>query len=103
MNTQAPVTVSGFILPDGSVEITQPHGLCPGPVRVTLQQIEKENGAKNGSELPRVPMPLPDPPIFDTAISAPCDLPLQGPVTRIYPKRVEMPLPDPFDDSDIIE
>lgn len=103
MHTQAPVTVSGVILPDGSLEIAQPHGLRAGPVRVTLQQIGKESDANNGSELPRAPMPLPDPPILDTAISAPCDLPLTGPSRTVTPVPGKMPLPDPIDESDLIE
>ena len=104
MSSQTPVTIPGVILPDGTLELSQPHGLGPGPVQVSVAPISAENGEQATTIPSHVPVPLPDPPIIDTAISAPCSLPLTGPFKRIYPRKLDkMPLPDPHDIGESME
>ncbi|MBX9584961.1 MAG: hypothetical protein K2X87_32045 [Gemmataceae bacterium] len=75
------IETTGTLRPDGAVILDEPPPLAPGRVRVALRP------------LPAVR--LPDPPILDESISAPFDLPYEGPVTPVIAERIDYRYPDP--------
>lgn len=81
------ITLTGILKPDGTLELEKPPELPPGPVRVTLQVISKEESRSER---------LPDLPILDVNIPAPFDLPRPGKPERVEPRQAKERLPEPF-------
>ena len=86
MATIPDMVYDGILEADGTIRLARPPGIEPGPVRVTLREISAE-----GSELVLI-----EDPSWGGFFLTPCDLPLPGPVERIYPRHGKMPLPDPL-------
>lgn len=96
MSSHPPVTVPGVILPDGTLELSQPHGLGPGPVRVSLESTE----TLQATAMTHIPSAI----LQDESISAPCSLPLTGPYTIVTPQQLDSyPLPKSHDIDELSE
>lgn len=60
--------LTGTLQPGGSILLDEPPAMPPGRVRITLTPM---------------PVRMPDEPLLDECISAPCDLPYAGPVNKV--------------------
>ena len=87
MATVPDLTYDGVLDADGTIHLDHPPEMPPGRVQVTLRPV-------SGSAASEVL--LVEDPCGGGYIPTPCDLPLPGPFKRIYPQRVEAPLPDPL-------
>ncbi len=79
--------LTGTLQANGSIVLDEPPPLAPGRVSVVLKPLPTT-------------VRLPDPPFLDDCISAPFDLPYEGPVTKVKVRRGQVRLPERIDFSE---
>jgi len=73
--------LTGTLQANGSIVLDEPPPLAPGRVSVVLKPLPTT-------------VRLPDPPFLDDCISAPFDLPYEGPVTDVTAEKVPYRYPE---------